>query len=152
MRKKEQGVTLVALAITIIILVIIAGASITAGISVSQSSKDGKLQSELQIVQHAVLEQYEKYKVTGNEDTLVGTSLTLEQAKAMLPSSGITMPTEADGYYTLTASDLASIGAEGAKDDAEYLVNYKTGMVYDVKNKTLSSGTPLYLQENLQAD
>lgn len=152
MKKKEAGITLVALIVTIIVLLIIAGVSIASGIAVAKTAKDNKMKAELQMVQHAALEQFHKYQVTQDESILVGTKKTLAEAKNILPTTGITIPTKSEGYYLLNSENLSSIGLQDAEENAQYLVNYETGMVYNVTQKTTSEGDYLYLPETEEAE
>ena len=60
--KRENGITLIALTITIIVLIIIAGISTYTGISTIKSSKLTKFKQQLEIMQAQVDMLYEKYK------------------------------------------------------------------------------------------
>ena len=62
--KNNKGITLIALAIMIIVIIIIASVTVYSGISAVKDSKEKKLQTELETVQHAVLENYSKYLLT----------------------------------------------------------------------------------------
>ena len=48
-----EGITLVALCVTIVILLILAGISINSGYNLIKESKKNKLLSELEMIQHA---------------------------------------------------------------------------------------------------
>ena len=60
MKENNRGVTLIALAITIIVLLIISGITITAGSYNAEKAKDNKLLSEVVMVQNAVLQRKTK--------------------------------------------------------------------------------------------
>lgn len=71
--KKENGITLIALAVTVIILMILVGTGVTAVYTGINEVKDNKLQTELGIVRQAIQEQYalaeavQKTKVLASE-------------------------------------------------------------------------------------
>ena len=58
MKKNEKGVTLIALAVMIIVIVIIASVTVYSGTNSIQNAKQRRLKVELDMVQHAVLENY----------------------------------------------------------------------------------------------
>ena len=58
--KNEKGVTLVALVITIIVTIMLASITMTIGMDSVNSTKDRKLQSELQMVGQATITEYSK--------------------------------------------------------------------------------------------
>lgn len=65
--KSENGITMMVLVVTIIVLAIIASIVIQYSINGGEYSKEKQLLSDLEIVQHAVYEQYEQYRTTGDE-------------------------------------------------------------------------------------
>lgn len=130
--KKENGITMILLVVTIIVLAVIASITIRYAINGSAYSQEKKLLSDLETVQHAVYEQYEQYKVTGDSNYIIGT-------KASKPSTA-EIDWEDSGkywssiekesqYYVLTPDDLKKIGIKNAKDT--YIVNYYTGECYN---------------------
>lgn len=128
----EKGVTLVALIITIIILLILAGVSITIGSFSIDNYKNKTLESEIRMVQTAVMSQYEKYIAIKDASLLVG-----EQCSESGDINAITKD-----FNLLEPEDLEKIGMENPKDT--YIVNYKTGEVIN-KTSTKSDGTILKL-------
>ena len=62
--RKNNGITLIALVITIIVLLIISGISIGGTIKINEQAKDSVAISELNMIQHAILERYTKSKLT----------------------------------------------------------------------------------------
>ena len=46
-------------------------------------------------------------------------------------------------YYELSSDDLKQFGIDKAEDT--YIVNYKTGEVFNTSEKTTGDGSPLYL-------
>ena len=69
--RKEKGITLIALTITIIILIILASITTYSGISTIKSSKLNKFKQELEIMQSQVNVLYEKYRTEIEEGQVV---------------------------------------------------------------------------------
>ncbi len=149
--KTQKGITLVSLVITIIILLIISSIGINFGINGINSTKDSKLEAELNMVQHAILEQYAKYKTTKDIVYLVGNKVSEEQLKDITSELGITLVNIPDtysnkDYYKLDKASLNEIGIRDTYD--EYIVNYISGEVINITQKKLSNNNPLYTKAN----
>lgn len=135
MMKKEKGITLIALAVTVIVLMILVGTGVTAVYTGINEVKDNKLQTELGIVRQAILEQYtlaeavQKTKVPASEPQVsfwvgdrinpsdpiyVPTDINPEDQNAQIFMDKITnrvTPTyQEDFYYRLNAEQLKEIG------------------------------------------
>ena len=67
MKKYQKGVTLIALAVMVILILMIATTTIYSGVISIQESKQKRISIELETVQHAVLENYTKYKVLNDK-------------------------------------------------------------------------------------
>lgn len=145
--KDQKGITMVALIVTIILLLILASVTTYVGTGYAKSSKDTALQSELEIVKHAVMEQYTQYQVTQDKTVLVGTMVSRNTVSNIAQKIGVTLVTipadrqNAD-FYRLSATDLEKIGIQKATDT--YLVNYVTGEVINETKQKTSKGSPLY--------
>lgn len=127
-----KAIALSTLVITIIVLLIIAGVSITIGNYSIENYKDNTLESEIKMVQTAVHSQYEKYLATKDKDLLVGKQCDKN-------GNEIT-----NGEYNLLKpEDLQKIGMQNPKDT--YIVNYKTG---EVINQTSKKSDETILQLN----
>ena len=96
--KSEKGITIISLIITIIVLTIIAGVVIYMGITGAKEVNDSKLNTELQMVQHAVLEQYAKYKTTRDNAYLIGDKLEQSQVTQIANELGIQLDSNKDYY------------------------------------------------------
>ena len=72
MKKEQKGVTLIALVVMIIVIIVIATVTTYSGVSTLQDSKEKKMIVELEMIQHATLEVYTKYKTVGLESYLLG--------------------------------------------------------------------------------
>ena len=143
---KEKGITLIALTITIIVLLIIASVSLGGAFKGVDEAHENKSESELKMVQHAILERYTKYKLTKDSTLLVGTvkndaylnELKLKDneqwGRQINNSNDVDISQK---YYELNKSNLENLGLESgtASMTYTYIVNYSTGEVYDTKNK-----------------
>ena len=143
---KNNGITLVALVITIIVLIIIASISITGTLQDTDETKDNVATSELGMVQHAILERKTKAQLTKEE--LPGQSVTSTQLQQVIDEieekSGTTITLEGnpEDYKLLDDEALQDLGMENYK--SEYIVNYSTGEVIDITRQVTEDGTVLY--------
>lgn len=147
--KDNKGISLVALMVTIILMLIIASATIYAGIEEIRNSKEKQAIAELGMVNHAVYEKYLYYTKTQNSDTLIGEQITQEQAQTIASQIGVTLisiPSSYNenerAYYRLNPTNLEKIGIYDSKDT--YIVNYVTGEVINETKKKTTSGEVLY--------
>lgn len=144
--RKNNGITLVALVITIIVLIIIASISITGILQDTDETKDNVAISELGMVQHAILERKTKAQLTKEE--LPGQSVTSTQLQQVIDEikakSGTTITLEGnpEDYKLLDDEALQDLGMENYK--SEYIVNYSTGEVIDITRQVTEDGTVLY--------
>lgn len=144
--RKNNGITLVALVITIIVLIIIASISITGILQDTDETKDNVAISELGMVQHAILERKTKAQLTKEE--LPGQSVTSTQLQQVIDEikakSGTTITLEgnAEDYKLLDDEALQDLGIENYK--SEYIVNYSTGEVIDITRQVTEDGEVLY--------
>ena len=146
MLREKNGITLIALTVTIIVLLILAGITIAGGNEAIKSSKSNKLLAELDMVQHACLERYSEYKLTNNSSLLIGTPVDFSTVQSAAAEMGVTFLKSADNYYRLTSSDLESLGINGCEDT--YIVNYEVGEVLNISRKTTSDNQSLYASTN----
>ena len=123
--KNNKGITLVALTITIIVLLIIASISITGIVLDMNSVNENIMQTELTVLQNAILQRYTKYTLSQNSSILVGSTVT-DLNNGDWTGLGITDTTD---YKQLSESDLANLGIKDYKTDYIYIVNYKNGDV-----------------------
>jgi len=147
--KNNKGVTLIALSITVLVTLILIGATVYQTTIGVDDAMDSKLNAEVQMVQHAVLEQYAQFKMTKNTKYLVGDKLELSQVEQIAEDMGITLVDIPDtytnkNYYRLTKEHLAEIGLTNAEH--QYIVNYVSGEVINFSQKKDNSGKALYVQ------
>jgi len=144
--KNNSGITIVALIVTVIIIGIISGIVIYNGTDAIDTSKDDILKSELGMVQHAVLEQYMKYKTTNNEEDLLGVNVD-ETTKLKTIANELNIILLRDsGYYELDKDSIFVLGIEQSKNS--YIINYSSGEVINITQKKTSSGESLYIKGN----
>ncbi len=143
--KKESGITMTVLVITIIVLGIIGAVLISYSVVGTKETKNKKYLANLQVVQHALYERYEQYKVTNDASILVGESTAKPSTSFEWADNNAywSKNTAGERYYKLDADDLKELGISNI-DDTEYIVNYYTQEVYDLTHRTTSSGNDLY--------
>ncbi len=150
-KKNQTGVTIVSLVITVIVLMIVAGIGVKVGTDQITKTKDNTVVSELSMVQHAILEQYTKYKTTKNANYLVGNMVSGEELNSITSTLGVTLVTvpssyleKERAYYKLDKASLLEIGIKNTDD--EYVVNYISGEVMNITKKATSEGNALYVR------
>lgn len=153
--KKQNGVTLIALTITIIVLLILAGISITSGLANIKDSKNKKYISEVNMVQNAVLQRYTKAELT--KEDYPGQKITREgiriddvisdiNSKKSAESETVTKKdTDESNYYLLTADNGGLDDLQISNSESEFIVNYKTGEVINYTYLVTEDGVPLYV-------
>lgn len=165
--KNENGITLSALVITIIVIFILASISINYGVDTLNESKAKTLEASLEMVEQAVAEQYVKatelnllnVKTTSEQPaTFVGTIIKANDLPKIAGSDSIVFQkkeelagktnadiTYAESYYRLTPTELEKLKIE-SDDDTKYtyIVNYSTGEVYNETKQKTSLGKTLY--------
>lgn len=151
--KEKRGITLIALVITIIILTILTSIGIGSVSLVKeniQKSKDTIAMSDLAKVQQLVMENYVRYKQSGNERILKGTKVEYSEAQEELKKidSGLMLRKKdssnpEEWYYKLQNLQLKEMGIENVDDDV-YIVNYSTGEVFNITQKRTGLGNLLY--------
>ncbi len=149
---RKNGVTLISLVITIVVILILASITIYTGTANIRETKDSVAKTELQLVQQVILEKYAKYNLTNDETLLVGEKITNfddidEVIQQIKDKTGITIELKdpnIENYYLLNMDSLATMGITNTED--EYIINYKTGEVINkTKLSTGKSKEPLYL-------
>lgn len=156
--RENKGITLIALIITIVVLLIIAGISISGGIQGIDKADDNRAMSDLEKVQHAITERYTKFELLKDKSLIVGTkvdtlpTLPTPTGDAETPTWKVKQVITGDNvsphpernYYRLSKSDLENLGLTGDYKKSSYIVNYYTGEVFDENVQTTSKGNVLY--------
>lgn len=162
--KNENGITILALVITIVIMTVITFTVFYTAKGIDENVEDDVLLTELETVHHIVLQEWNK-KLTLGTYTLDGTPVendadtTAEEEGILKEQTKLNQgvesakqisfkrkPTNENRYYEyfkLTPADLKLLGAKNATSD--YLVCYETGEVANItKYKTSDGETILY--------
>lgn len=143
--KNNKGITIVALILTVVLLIIIAGVSVGIGDNAVETTVEADLISELNMVQHAILERYTKASLT--KETLPGIDIALSDVETIIltinDKTGNNIELKGKNYKLLDKVALKSLRFSNIKD--EYIVNYKTGEVINKTQLVTSSGKALYI-------
>ena len=147
--KSKKGITMITLAITLAVLMILTSIGLTFGTDAIKQTKDNKLVSELQMVQHAVLEQYTKYQAVKDVSLLVGNKMTNQEVELIAQNLGIGLAIIPDtysnkDYYKLDKASLLELGINNSED--EYIINYVSGEVINITKQTTSDNKVLYVK------
>lgn len=152
-KKREKGITLIVLIITIIVLLILAGVTYNFGLQGVEEANDNKLMSEIGIINHALLERKTKVDLTG--ESYPGTNITLTevdnviaQMNSKTSSSEQTITrkdtTGRQNYYKVKKGNgLEALGIDNS--ESEYIVNYETGEVINCTDMVTSEGKAVYI-------
>lgn len=143
--RKNKGITLISLVVTIIILLIISGITITGTIVGVKETEENAQISELKIIQHAIFERYTKSQLTKEE--LPGTIIEKAEVQIIIDEinliSGNNVELKGNEYRKLNGNDLKNLGISESKDT--YIVNYSTGEVINETIKVTKSKKALYV-------
>lgn len=145
--RKNKGITLVALIITVILLLIISGISITGTMRGIKETKDASQFSELNMIQHIILERYAKAQLT--KESLPGTTIQKSEVQTIineinsLSGESITLKAKETEYKELNKTELESLGI--TQEENIFIVNYNTGEVINKTLKVSKSGKALYI-------
>ena len=141
--KKDSGITIITLAITVIVMLILVSVGIVQGTGYIKEVRINRINTELYEVQNAVFSQYTLFTATNNNSYLKGNVITKSSVEALLPA-GMYLSGVSGSYYELNPNELESIGIKKAKDT--YIVNYETGEVINKTKKTNEDGVFLYIR------
>lgn len=146
--RKDKGITLTALVITVVLLLIISGISITGTLRGNEEARETSQISELNIIQHAILERYTKAQLKKETlETLPGITMNIDEVQTIIEEinsiSGESITLKGTEYKQLSIADLKNLGIK--KEDDTFIVNYKTGEVINKSKKVTKSGKALYI-------
>ena len=111
--KKNAGVTLIAIVIMVLIILIVCTISINYGLSTLEEVTDERTETELTVVQQAVVQQY-TLLLTQNEDDKPATSI----------SSDTTMANDSDRPSSLVGTRIADLAELEEYGFTEYIIDY----------------------------
>ena len=128
------GITLMTLVITIIIMIILAGVTITGTYSLIKKSQLENLKTDMLLIQAKTKTALEEYNFSKDETKLIGTKLEEADTEKVskLNKAGIT---DISNWYFLSQDDLNNMNLSDirAKDGEYYFVKYdKENLVVDI--------------------
>lgn len=138
MKRKEQGITMVALVIIIIVLAVLSGVVVYQGIEIINSAKLQSLSTNLLLVQAKAQAYSEQANFEGNTNALKGTVLA---DSSVLSKLGLT---KNDKIRSLSKEDLNQMGLSKIDADHIYVVDYQTNEVYYTKGYKDDKGNTWY--------
>ncbi len=153
--KKEKGVTLISLVVTIVIIIILAGITLKIGSKDTKFAEDNAALTEIAMVQNAILQRKTKVELTGENypgviisQSGIDINSVIEEmnSKKAKDENNIQLQDEnLDNYYFLSTSNggLEELGITNS--DSDYIVNYKTGEVINYTNQVTKNGKLLYI-------
>ncbi len=144
----EKGITLIALALTIAIAIIIAGVSITIA-TIDKKEMDERISTtELSMVGEAVLETRTKYELVNEEAKNIGDQISetmYKEIDEILQHEGLQLIEAMEQYVVLIPGiGLKTLGITNTQDT--YVVNFNTGEVFNYTKQRTKKGTLLYLR------
>ena len=159
--KSQKGITLVALVVTVIVLLILAGIGIGELSNNNEDitqTKDTISLTELNKVQQVVIENYLKYMQMKNEHILTGVGQKIDEEKyneinnklKQISNNEFQLNDYSDNteesYYMLNGDDLKSLGLQNIHNNDVYVVNYSTGEVFNYTQQKNAAGDILYIK------
>ena len=153
--RENKGITLIAVTITVVLLLIILGISITGALRGIDETEEATQISELNMVQHAILERYTKAQLTKETlETLPGTKIEIDEVQSIIDEiysmTGQNIELKGKEYIILDKTDLENLGITDEEDT--FIVNYKTGEVINMSIKATKSGNALYIYSKEMKD
>lgn len=148
--RENKGITIVSLTITVIILLIIAGISITGSIIGARETEETKLISEITIIQHSILERYTSSILT--KEPLPGEVVEKSEVQTIIDEINETcdenIELKGTEYKRLTKEELKNMGI--TNQEYTYIVNYKTGEAINETLKITETKKPLYVYSKVE--
>ncbi len=149
--KKENGITIMTLIITIIVLLILAGVGITAGTNIMKDMELKNVKTNLLLIQAKVKTIYEKHNFDDINNPLVGTKI-LE-----IDSKYEAQTTKENGeqyeFYELSEDDIKNtMQLDDIEYDEGYIVNYENGDVIYKKGVEDKEGNIYYALSQMKPE
>ena len=154
MNKKERGITLISLIITILVIIILIGATIV-GSGILDTANIQSIASDMLLIQTKVKIINEKVGFNGDTSLYVGQKLRSHPNKAEIAGNALTADEiEKDTLYIYDRQTLDSIGLEGIKlgNNQVYIVDYENGEIFWPDGVKNDKGEKLYKLSQIIAD
>lgn len=124
--KKNNGISLISLVVTIVVVLILAGVSIYYGTRKNiDQAYTTDMYTEIMNVSEAAQQRFLTNRIDSNRYPYVGTPLTNDEPKIVNNIS------YGDGWYFLTPEQSVDLNLENVEN--EYIINYLTGEVISMK-------------------
>ena len=142
MRKNEKGITLITLAITVAVILLLGSVGTYHGLNLYRESKRVAFITELELIQRKTNETYEKLKIKEERYGIPYIDLggnAREKVEAFATTFGISPEAiEEFNYFNkeLLESDLAVSGVK-----REIIINFNTREIYDINGVKTNEGT-----------
>ena len=146
--KKNSGITLISLAITIIIMSILAGVSIYYATPIIKKAQLQNINTNMTLIQTKAKTIGENAKFNNDTSKYIGqkiSNITSNEQINQLINKGII--DVKDNAYLLSKTDLEKMGLNNIKYELGYIVNYDTDEVIYVKGFTYGGITCYRLSE-----
>lgn len=166
MIKSNRGITLLSLAITIVVLAILTGVSLTSGTSVIKQVKVGRMVSNMMMVQAKVEIIYEDYQSHNQDTTLLesadgvayklsnlGIALTASEQELIAQKAGVSVAEVANwDWYKWNTNTLEKQGLDKKmlSEENAFYVNYEHAEIIDAKGSNHSGEGRYYSMTGLQ--
>lgn len=150
MLKNDRGVTLAILVTTIIVIIILAGTTITASDMIITSTKAKTVVTNMYLVSRKAESMYEEYQFNGTSEPYTGTKISDTTSLNSYFKDSYSQPTDSK-WYSWDKSVLTSLGFddEMLSDDAQFIVNYVDGQVIYTKGVKDTDGSTKYTLTDL---
>lgn len=132
--KKDNGVSLMSLVVTIVVMLILASVSIYYGTRKNiETAYATDMYTEIKNVSEATQQRFLTNRIDANRYPYVGTKLTdTNPKKIKMQKNGVETEMEyGDGWYLLTPEHSLELNLENVEN--EYIINYLTGEVVSLK-------------------
>lgn len=146
--KKQMGVTLMALVITVMVMGILAGVTVNVGYDIIKQAKLQNLNTNMLLLQAKIKTISEEASFNNNTSNYKGqkvSEVTSNEKVTILKDNGVIDVSE--NYYLLSQNDLNSIGLEKIQIEDGYIVNYETEEIIYVKGFELNGAKYYKLSE-----
>ncbi len=153
--KNNEGITIVALTITVIVLIILASIGIYTGTEIIKQANLQNINTNMMLIQAKTKTISEQAKFNKNTSNYKGTKVTdvtgNKEVEKLLSENTIE---DSENCYLLLQNDLNEMGLEKVKEDSGYIVNYETNEIIYVKGFETKDKTYYKLSEmkNLKVD
>ena len=143
--KNQKGITLVMLAVTIVIMAILAGVTVNVGSDIIKQAKIQTLNTNMLLLQAKVKTISEEASFNKNTDNYKGSKITSNEKINNLKEKGVIENPEQ--CYLLSKDDLNALGLEKVDIHDGYIVNYETEEIIYVRGIKLGNQTFYKLSE-----